>query len=171
MTRFFVTARLATQADSTAFTDGLLDQLAALTGEQVPPAAPAAMQGRLRRQLLERAVKAGRQLVLVADGPDEDYRSRPGSWLPSIAACLSALSGHHALVPGRDLLAVQAPTSAVNHTRVGEHVPYPPGVPAQHRVLVPEHRQFSLLGQLLAERQDGQSGYKANHQTDDLEGY
>jgi hypothetical protein len=42
-------------------------------------------------------------------------------------------------------------------------------VPAQHRVLVPEHQQFSLLGQLLAEHQDGQGGYKANHQADDLD--
>jgi hypothetical protein len=52
---------------------------------------------------------------------------------------------------------------------VGGLVPYPPGVPAQHRVLVPERQQFSLLGQVPAEHQDGEGGYKANYQVDDLE--
>jgi hypothetical protein len=42
-------------------------------------------------------------------------------------------------------------------------------VPTQHRVLVPEHQQFSLLSQVPAEHQDGEGGYKANHQADDLE--
>jgi hypothetical protein len=89
---FFVTARLAAQADSTAFTDSLLDQLAAVTGKQIPPDATAQMRDRLRRQLLEQAaecaVKAGRRLILVVDGLDEDCGSLPGSGLPSIAACL-----------------------------------------------------------------------------------
>ena len=104
---FFVTARLAAQADSTAFTDGLLDQLAAVTGEQVPPAASAAVRDRLRRQLLEeaaaRAVKAGRRLVLVVDGLDEDCGSLPGSGLASIAACLPKRppDGLRVIVAGR----------------------------------------------------------------------
>jgi hypothetical protein len=51
---------------------------------------------------------------------------------------------------------------------VGRLVPYPPGVPAQHRVLVPEHQQFSLLGQVPAEHQDAEGGYKADYQVDDL---
>lgn len=74
---FFVTAPLAGQADSAAFTDSLLDQLAAVTGEQVPPVTSAAVRDGLRRRLLEgaaaRAVKAGRRLVLVVDGLDEDW--------------------------------------------------------------------------------------------------
>jgi hypothetical protein len=89
---FFVTARLAGQADSAAFTDALLDQLAALTGEQVPPVTSPTVRDGLRRQLLERsaaqAVKAGRRLILVVDGLDEDCGSLPGSRLASIAACL-----------------------------------------------------------------------------------
>jgi hypothetical protein len=104
---FFVTARLAAQADSTAFTDGLLDQLAAVTGQQVPLAAPAAVRDRVRRQLLEgaaeRAVKAGRRLVLVVDGLDEDCGSLSGSGLPSIAACLPKRppDGLRVIVAGR----------------------------------------------------------------------
>ena len=39
---------------------------------------------------------------------------------------------------------------------VGGLVPYPAGVPTQHRVLVPEHQQLSLLGQVPAEHQDGE---------------
>jgi hypothetical protein len=37
----------------------------------------------------------------------------------------------------------------VNHTRPAG-LPYPPGVPTQHDVLVPEHQQPGLLGQVLA---------------------
>jgi tetratricopeptide (TPR) repeat protein len=89
---FFVTARLAGQADSTAFTNGLLDQLAAITGDQTPPLTSVAGRERLRRQLLEeaaaRAAKDVGQLVLVVDGLDEDCGSLPGSGLASIAACL-----------------------------------------------------------------------------------
>ena len=104
---FFVTARLAAQADSTAFTDGLLDQLAAITGEQVPPSTPAVVRDGLRRRLLEQAaeqaVKAGRRLVLVVDGLDEDCGSMPGSGLPSVAACLPKRppDGLRVIVAGR----------------------------------------------------------------------
>ncbi len=89
---FFVTARLAAQADSNAFTDGLLDQLTAVTGEQLPPLTVPGQRDRLRRQLLTaaaaRAVRAGRRLVLLVDGLDEDCGSQPGSGLASIAASL-----------------------------------------------------------------------------------
>jgi tetratricopeptide (TPR) repeat protein len=89
---FFVTARLAAQADSAAFTDALLDQLAAVAGEQLPAVTSATLRDGLRRQMLgeaaARAARAGRRLVLVVDGLDEDCGSLPGSGLPSIAACL-----------------------------------------------------------------------------------
>jgi hypothetical protein len=89
---FFVTARLTGQADSSAFTDELIDQLTAITGEQVAPATTLEARDRLRRQLLaeavSRATKAGRHLVLLVDGLDEDCGSAPGSGLRSIAACL-----------------------------------------------------------------------------------
>lgn len=104
---FFVTARLARQADSAAFTDSLLDQLAAVTGEQVPPVTSAAARDGLRRRLLEgaaaRAVKEGRRLVLVVDGLDEDCGSLPDSGLASIAACLPKRppAGLQVIVSGR----------------------------------------------------------------------
>jgi hypothetical protein len=41
-------------------------------------------------------------------------------------------------------------------------------VPPQHRVLVPEHQQFSILRQIPAEYQDSQAEYLANQQVDDL---
>jgi hypothetical protein len=89
---FFITARLASQADSAAFTSALLDQLAAVTGEQAPRVTSATLRDGLCRQLLAesaaRAARAGRRLVLVVDGLDEDCGSLPGSGLASIAACL-----------------------------------------------------------------------------------
>ncbi|MGI5238875.1 trypsin-like peptidase domain-containing protein [Dactylosporangium sp. CA-139066] len=104
---FFVTARYAGQADSTAFTDGLLEQLAAITGEQLPPVTAAAARDRLRRHLLAaavtRAAEAGCRLVLLVDGLDEDCGSLPGSGLPSIAACLPKRppDGLRVIVAGR----------------------------------------------------------------------
>jgi hypothetical protein len=59
--------------------------------------------------------------------------------------------------------------SAANHTRVGRLVPDLAGVPAQHRVLVPEHQQLSILRQVTAEHQEGQPEYPAREQVDDLE--
>jgi tetratricopeptide (TPR) repeat protein len=89
---FFVTARLAAQADSAAFTDALLDQLAALVGETLPPALNALARESARRALLRDALdkvdEAGRRLVLVVDGLDEDRGAVPGSGLPSIASLL-----------------------------------------------------------------------------------
>jgi hypothetical protein len=40
---------------------------------------------------------------------------------------------------------------------VARLVPHPADVPAQHRVLVPEHQQFSILRPVPAERQDSQA--------------
>jgi hypothetical protein len=42
-------------------------------------------------------------------------------------------------------------------------------VPAQHRVLVPEHEQPGILGRVAAEHQDGQAEHPARQQVDDLE--
>ncbi|GAA0546396.1 hypothetical protein GCM10010172_30080 [Paractinoplanes ferrugineus] len=103
---FFVTARLASQADSEAFTDGLLDQLAAITGEQLPQVTSSGGRDRLRRRLLAAAVAkaaaAGCRLVLLVDGLDEDCGSAPGSGLGSIAALLpKRLEGLKVVVAGR----------------------------------------------------------------------
>ena len=59
--------------------------------------------------------------------------------------------------------------SAASHTRSARLVPYPVGVAAQHRVLMPEHQQFSVLRQVFTECQDSQAKYPANQQVDDLE--
>ncbi|MEV8509717.1 hypothetical protein AB0368_33505 [Actinoplanes sp. NPDC051475] len=89
---FFVTARLASQADSAAFTDALLDQLIAITDEQLPQVTSPGGRDGLRRRLLSaaaaKATAAGYRLVLLVDGLDEDCGSAPGSGMASIAALL-----------------------------------------------------------------------------------
>jgi hypothetical protein len=45
---------------------------------------------------------------------------------------------------------------------VGRLVAHPAGVAAQHRVLVPEYQQFSILRQVRAGHQGGQAEYPAN---------
>ena len=89
---FFVTARMVAQADSNAFTDALLEQLAILADEMLPPDLTPAARDNLRRALLrnaaERVGEAGRRLVLVVDGLDEDQGAVPGSPVPSIASLL-----------------------------------------------------------------------------------
>ena len=45
---------------------------------------------------------------------------------------------------------------------VGRPVTYPADLAAQHRVLVPEYQQFSILRQVRAGHQDGQAEYPAN---------
>jgi hypothetical protein len=89
---FFVSARLAGFTDSEAFTDTLLDQLAALTGKSLSPLGSAAVRDARRRALLTAAAKqarqTGRRVVLVVDGLDEDRGAAPGRGLPSIASLL-----------------------------------------------------------------------------------
>ncbi|MGH3941863.1 MAG: hypothetical protein ACRDTG_25210 [Pseudonocardiaceae bacterium] len=86
---FFVTARLAGQSDSDVCTDALIEQLAALTGES--PATLLTVRARrgIMLRLLEdaanRSQEAGRRLLLVIDGLDEDSGTATGS---SIAALL-----------------------------------------------------------------------------------
>jgi hypothetical protein len=55
-----------------------------------------------------------------------------------------------------------SPTGLTRRTTLGRLVPYPVGVAAQHRVLMPEHQQFSVLRQVLTECQDSQAEYPAN---------
>ena len=52
---------------------------------------------------------------------------------------------------------------------VARPVPYPAGVPAQQRVLVPEHEQLGIFRPVAAECQDGLAEYPAREQVDDLE--
>lgn len=84
---FFVTARLAGQSDSDACTDALIKQLAALLGESpaelVTVGARRGTMLKLLGDAANRSREAGRRLLLVIDGLDED--SGIGS---SIAALL-----------------------------------------------------------------------------------
>ena len=89
---FFVTGRLAGQADSEAFTEAMIEQLAAIAGEPAAGAATPAGRDRERRRLLDlagaRVAERQQRLVLVVDGLDEDEGATAGSGKPSIAALL-----------------------------------------------------------------------------------
>jgi hypothetical protein len=86
---FFITARLAGQSDSDACTDALIEQLAALVGESPAGLLTAGARRGAMLRLLEdaasRAREAGRRLLLVIDGLDEDSGTATGL---SIAALL-----------------------------------------------------------------------------------
>jgi len=86
---FFITAGLAGESGRDACTAALIEQLAALGHE---PAAPLATAGARRGAMLQlladaasRSREAGRRLLLVIDGLDEDSGAATG---PSIAALL-----------------------------------------------------------------------------------
>jgi hypothetical protein len=89
---FFVTGRLPGHADSGAFTEAMIEQLAAVTGEPVSGTAnPAGRDGERRRLLDVVARRVGerqQRLLLVVDGLDEDEGARPDSGKPSIASLL-----------------------------------------------------------------------------------
>jgi hypothetical protein len=89
---FFITSRFAGQSDSEAFTDALIEQLTALAVEPLQPALEArARRGHLLRLLhaaADRCAEAGRRLLLVVDGLDEDTRRPAGVDRPSIASLL-----------------------------------------------------------------------------------
>ncbi|WP_225823697.1 caspase, EACC1-associated type [Streptomyces naphthomycinicus] len=104
---FFATLRLAGQADSLAFTDTLIEQLAWSLDETAPSTATmhSGTRDQLRRRLLNRAAARahadGRRLLLLVDGLDEDRGPQTG--LPSIASLLPHRpdDGLRVLVAGR----------------------------------------------------------------------
>ena len=89
---FFANAQQAGQVDCTAFTDVMLEQLAAIAGEPAPETVSQEGRDRERRLLLDlaaaRAAERGEMLLLVVDGLDEDVDAFPGSGRPSIASLL-----------------------------------------------------------------------------------
>ncbi len=109
----FFTDRGTRQSDSDAYTDALIEQLAALVGESPPRLLTAgARQGimsRLLEDAAERAREAGRRLLLVIDGLNEDsggvgsdrrsIASRPPSRAPREVRVLVA-SRPHPGIPG-----------------------------------------------------------------------
>lgn len=92
VTSFFVTGRLAGQSDSDAYTEAMIEQLAAIADEPVSVMATPGARDRERRRLLEQAAgrcaERGERLVLVIDGIDEDEGAAPGVGMASIAALL-----------------------------------------------------------------------------------
>ena len=95
---YFLSRREA-DADSARFLAAVVPQLAYLVEEDPPPAELHAFRA-LWRRAADRAAAAGRHLLLVVDGLDEDLRP-PG--LPSVAAVLPAGVGGrvHVLVSSR----------------------------------------------------------------------
>ena len=90
---FFITGRLAGQADSDAFLDAMIEQLTALAPAGGGPAAVAgARVGAWLSLLASAAAQAeerGRRLVVVVDGLDEDDAgATPARGRPSIASLL-----------------------------------------------------------------------------------
>lgn len=101
---FFVNGRHAGESDSDAYLEALVEQLTAMTDTSVESARPN------RRQMLHlletaagRCHAAGRTLLLVVDGLDEDTSKRDGLSRPSIASLLPlrARPGLRVLVASR----------------------------------------------------------------------
>jgi Trypsin-like peptidase domain len=89
---FFITGRLAGQADSDAFLDAMIEQLNALAPGGGPAVVPRARMGAWLSLLASAAAQAGersRRLVVVVDGLDEDdMGAAPARGRPSIASLL-----------------------------------------------------------------------------------
>ncbi|MEU6671982.1 caspase family protein [Streptomyces sp. NPDC046727] len=104
---FFTAHRLAGPADSMAFTDTLIEQLAWWLDDTIPATLAMHSEARdvMRRRLLARAAARaradGRRLLLLVDGLDEDRGPRTGS--TSIASLLpqNPEEGLRVLVAGR----------------------------------------------------------------------
>ena len=104
---FFITARLAAQDTREAFTQVLLEQLAEVTGQELPAVLPEATREGYLLDLLAQAAaaceQAGGRLVLVVDGLDEDRGVTTGPHAHSIAGLLPAdpPAGMRVIVAGR----------------------------------------------------------------------
>ena len=125
------------------------------------------------------AVSPQRILLRQADDKAGDARDcRRAPWLAPLARVV--LLRRQSAVPGQQRRwrhgedfgpapARYKPRQRGELGPVGRLVPHPADVPAQYRVLVPEHQQLSILRQVAAEHQDGQAEYPARKQVDDLE--
>ncbi|GAA0248682.1 hypothetical protein GCM10010492_55740 [Saccharothrix mutabilis subsp. mutabilis] len=104
---FFVTARLAAQDTSDAFTTAVTAQLCELLGEEPALGVDESVRELLMLDLLSRAAAtcraAGGRLVLVVDGLDEDRGVTTGPHAHSIAALLPGRPEHgmRVVVAGR----------------------------------------------------------------------
>lgn len=88
---FFITSRLAGQADVAAYTEALVHQLAWLAGREpsshTSPIARDVERRQLLREAAEHVAEDGGTLLLIVDGLDEDQSARLGSGV-SIASLL-----------------------------------------------------------------------------------
>lgn len=104
---FFVTARWAGQGDRAAFADVVIEQLAEILGEPMPTYLSDANRDTTLLHFMTEAARkcqeAGRRLVLVVDGLDEDMGVTSGGDVHSIAALLPAQPpfGMKVIVAGR----------------------------------------------------------------------
>ncbi|MFD0072157.1 trypsin-like peptidase domain-containing protein [Streptomyces sp. NPDC127166] len=89
---FFITSRFIGQADSDAFIEAMIDQLASLAEESFPISSRARAAGghflRLLDVAAQRCEESGKRLVLVIDGLDEDVSLDAANIQPSIASLL-----------------------------------------------------------------------------------
>ncbi|MEV8021747.1 hypothetical protein AB0O76_36545 [Streptomyces sp. NPDC086554] len=90
---FFITARLAAQNDRGAFVEVVLEQLAELVGEPVPPQLTEATREAHLLRLFGRAAREcrgrGERLVLIVDGLDEDRGVTDGPDAHSVAGLVA----------------------------------------------------------------------------------
>lgn len=116
---FFITSRMAGQNDAAAFCEVVQRQLYALLREEEPLSTPHTRDEQLRLALdraAERSAAAGRRLVLVVDGLDEDHGVTAGPDCHSIAALLPRTPPH-----GMRIIVAGRP-----------HPPVPDDVPGDH---------------------------------------
>ncbi|MFF9251769.1 P-loop domain-containing protein [Streptomyces globisporus] len=104
---FFITSRFVGQADSDAFIEAMIDQLASLAEEPFQLSSRARAAGghflRLLDIVAQRCAESGKRLVLVIDGLDEDASFDAANIQPSIASLLPRRppSGTRVLVASR----------------------------------------------------------------------
>ncbi len=104
---FFITGRYAGQNDRIAFAEVLIEQVAELLGEPLPPLLSEATREAHLLGMLARAAEAcreqGQRLILVVDGLDEDRGVTTGVDAYSIAALLppDPAAGMRVVVAGR----------------------------------------------------------------------
>ena len=104
---FFITARLGAQDTREAFTEVVLEQLAELLGQDLPPMLTAATRDAHLLGMLEQAAEGcaeqDERLILVVDGLDEDRGVTTGPDAHSIAALLphDPPAGMRVVVAGR----------------------------------------------------------------------
>jgi hypothetical protein len=133
----------------------------------------------LRQFAMDPAVSPQRILLCQANDQAGDARDRRRAARLAPLARVVLAAGQFA-VPGQERRgrhgedASPAPARYVPCQRGEPHpvarlVPYPAGVSAQHRVLVPEHEQLGIFRPVAEKRQDSQAEYPARQQVDDLE--